>query len=353
MEKAKAHRESLDPGFNRGGGGQDVEDFRSAQRARERDSREQDGRSSRCQSAFLVLFSLLGSNSACVDDEKRRSNDDRDRNPKSIPTGPRADRNKGPPQFTSRSGGMAPPPPPGQKQGDSSGGNSGADDGTGMTSSELSAIRSRYLGVDKKKRPVRKISDRKFVFDWAEQDDTFAMDSPSAVGSQRQGAAVMFGRGHLAGMENTSVPHLPRPSSSSSAAAAGEGSSMVLDATGRKKVAIDERHWSEKPLSEMKDRDWRIFREDFSISARGRFFVLSMYNASDSWLLIGGNIPHALRSWDESAIPPPILDIIAGIGYKDPSPIQRQAIPIGLQNRDLIGIAETGLPPSLAYSSKL
>lgn len=132
-----------------------------------------------------------------------------------------------------------------------------------MTSSELSAIRSRYLGVDKKKRPVRKISDRKFVFDWAEQDDTFAMDSPSAVGSQRQGAAVMFGRGHLAGMENNSVPHLPRPSQ------AGETNSMALDATGRKKIAIDERHWSEKPLDEMKDRDWRIFREDFSISARG------------------------------------------------------------------------------------
>ncbi len=37
-----------------------------------------------------------------------------------------------------------------------------------------------------------------------------------------------------------------------------------------------------------------------------------------------------------------ILDIVDKIGYKEPSPIQRQAIPIGLQNRDIIGIAETG-----------
>lgn len=57
----------------------------------------------------------------------------------------------------------------------------------------------------------------------------------------------------------------------------------------------------------------------------------------------GGQIPHPLRSWKESAIPPPILDVIDKIGYKEPSPIQRQAIPIGLQNRDIIGIAETGL----------
>ncbi|KIM31076.1 hypothetical protein M408DRAFT_65652 [Serendipita vermifera MAFF 305830] len=272
-EKAKAHREALDRD-----GREEVEDFRSSNRARERDSRDQDGRGG----------------------------------------------SMGPPSVTSN----------GQTQ-QSSGTSAGAgtDDGTSMTSSELSAIRSRYLGVDKKKRPVRKISDRKFVFDWAEQDDTFAMDSPSAVGSQRQGAAVMFGRGHLAGMENTALPHLPRPThAAGSGNAAGDPGAMAIDAIGgRRKTTIDERHWSDKPLDEMKDRDWRIFREDFSISARG------------------GSIPHPLRSWDESPIPPPILDIIARIGYKDPSPIQRQAIPIGLQNRDLIGIAETGSGKTAAF----
>lgn len=74
----------------------------------------------------------------------------------------------------------------------------------------------------------------------------------------------------------------------------------------------------------MKDRDWRIFREDFSIAARG------------------GAIPVPLRSWEESTIPRKILQVIDEVGYKEPSPIQRQAIPIGMQNRDLIGIAKTG-----------
>lgn len=81
----------------------------------------------------------------------------------------------------------------------------------------------------------------------------------------------------------------------------------------------------------MRDRDWRIFREDFSIAARG------------------GSIPHPLRTWRESGIPPQILDIIDEIGYKEPSPIQRQAIPIGLSYRDLIGIAQTGSGKTAAF----
>ncbi|GLB35034.1 putative DEAD box helicase family protein [Lyophyllum shimeji] len=205
-----------------------------------------------------------------------------------------------------------------------------------MTETDLSAIRSRYLGVDKKKRKIRKMNDRKFVFDWDAQDDTFAEDSPVAVGSNRRGAQVMFGRGRIAGIDDGGGVGPRR---------AGEAESHLADPLERRMAAksgLDERHWTEKPLSEMKERDWRIFREDFSISARG------------------GQIPHPLRSWAESTIPVAILECIEKIGYKEPSPIQRQAIPIGLQNRDIIGIAETGsgktaafVIPMLAFISSL
>lgn len=97
------------------------------------------------------------------------------------------------------------------------------------------------------------------------------------------------------------------------------------------KQAFDDRHWTEKELDGMQDRDWRILREDFNISTKG------------------GSIPRPIRSWDESTIHPTILEIIEKLGYKDPSPIQRQAIPIGLQNRDIIGVAETGSGKTAAF----
>ncbi|KAH7923881.1 hypothetical protein BV22DRAFT_1130324, partial [Leucogyrophana mollusca] len=121
-----------------------------------------------------------------------------------VPTGPRADRQRsGPTSHTaspapSASASMPPPPVPTH--------HTLPEPATPyvppMTTDDLSAIRSRYLGVDKKKRKIRKMNDRKFVFDWDAQDDTFVEDAPVAVGSARQGAQVMFGRGRLAGMDD-------------------------------------------------------------------------------------------------------------------------------------------------------
>ena len=247
-----------------------------------------------------------------------------------IPTAPRAQREKAaaqPSQLStslSTSNTMPPPPPPSSSE--------TTTDLPPMSDTDLSAIRSRYLGVDKKKRKIRKMNDRKFVFDWDTQDDT-AADMPAPPVVPGQGVAqVMFGRGHIAGMDDY---HGARRTGADS---------QLTDSMERRRAAkngIDERHWSEKPLHEMKDRDWRIFREDFSIAARGECARCALHSAFP-YARAGGSIPHPLRSWEESSIPPQILEIIDQVGYKEPSPIQRQAIPIGMQNRDIIGIAETG-----------
>ncbi|KDQ18111.1 hypothetical protein BOTBODRAFT_29433 [Botryobasidium botryosum FD-172 SS1] len=273
-----------------------------------------------------------------------RRNDDRPPPPNrpayqnGVPTGPRADRARNAPS------GSGPVPP--ARPSPSSAANASLPNESAqtpftppLTETDLSAIRSRYLGVDKKKRKIRKMNDRKFVFDWDEQEDTFASAS---VTPGLKTAGVMFGRGHLAGMDGGDANAGAGSGSTGKGTDTGPRHADSLERRKAAKSGIDERHWTEKPLSEMKERDWRIFREDFSISARG------------------GHIPLPLRSWEESAIPQSILDIIASVGYKEPSAIQRQAIPIGLQNRDLIGIAETGsgktasfVIPMLIYISQL
>ena len=50
-----------------------------------------------------------------------------------------------------------------------------------------------------------------------------------------------------------------------------------------------------------------------------------------------------LRSWKEGGFPDEIMRIIEKCGYESPTPIQRMALPIGMMNRDIIGVAETGL----------
>ncbi|CAF1501785.1 unnamed protein product, partial [Rotaria sordida] len=60
----------------------------------------------------------------------------------------------------------------------------------------------------------------------------------------------------------------------------------------------DERHWSEKNLEEMTERDWRIFKEDYDITTKG------------------GNVPHPIRSWNEAGLQKDILDVIKTCGYK-------------------------------------
>src|SRR3990167_2026066 len=54
----------------------------------------------------------------------------------------------------------------------------------------------------------------------------------------------------------------------------------------------------------------------------------------------GGNQP--AESFYGLGIEPRILDILETIKFKVPTPIQLKAIPIALQGKDIIGVAQTG-----------
>lgn len=200
---------------------------------------------------------------------------------------------------------------------------------------ESEAIRERYLGILKKKRRVRRLNDRKFVFDWDANEDT---SNDYNVLYKARHNAQFFGRGHIAGIDikeqkknqNKFYGDLLEQRRTE---AEKEQEKVRLKKVKKRedKQKWDDRHWTEKDFDEMTERDWRIFREDYNITIKG------------------GKIPNPIRKWSEAGFPDEINKIIDSVGYKEPTPIQRQAIPIGLQNRDIIGIAETGSGKTLAF----
>jgi ATP-dependent RNA helicase DDX23/PRP28 len=224
------------------------------------------------------------------------------------------------------------------------------------------------LGAPKEKKKVMKPADKfKFMFDWEPEADTSRDLNP--LYASRHEAALQFGRGLRAGVDRVEAKTAaaaaetatlarqrmgedgrpqPPPSREEAAAAAEERrralavSLAAEERYDRAKAAPQIVHWSTKALTEMNDRDWRIFREDHSIATKG------------------GKVPNPFRSWAEAPLPEPILRAVEKVGYVKPSPIQMAAIPIGVAQRDVIGIAETGsgktcafVLPMLAYIMRL
>ena len=223
---------------------------------------------------------------------------------------------------------------------------------------EAALLRARYLGPEvnkhsnfsaKKKR--MRTTEKKFNFEWDPDDDTSRENDPlysqqtayrgysfAGVGGEFDEDAERRARKRARMIEERDLEF------------GKERAKGIMEDFYRARDKARERaertglgrHWSEKRLEEMRERDWRIFKEDFGISTKG------------------GSIPNPMRNWDESGLPPRLLDIVDRVGYKDPSPIQRAAIPIALQARDLIGVAVTGsgktaafLLPLLVYISDL
>jgi ATP-dependent RNA helicase DDX23/PRP28 len=103
---------------------------------------------------------------------------------------------------------------------------------------------------------------------------------------------------------------------------ASSAEDRLLDALDRREGSAV--HWSQKPLRDMRARDWGLMRAEFRIGTRG------------------GRVPLPMRTWRESALPARLVDAVERVGYRRPTPIQMQAIPVALAGRDLMGVAETG-----------
>lgn len=62
------------------------------------------------------------------------------------------------------------------------------------------------------------------------------------------------------------------------------------------------------------------------------------------------NSPEANREFAELGLGPELLQALTELGYEEPTPIQREAIPHLLEGRDLIGLAATGTGKTAAFT---
>ncbi|QLL34796.1 hypothetical protein HG536_0H01710 [Torulaspora globosa] len=138
----------------------------------------------------------------------------------------------------------------------------------------------------------------KFAFDWSEDSDTLAGYQPIV---NPQLSSLLQNEQHNSSLE---LAYMGKP-------------------------------WREKTWEEMTDRDWRILKEEFEITTKG------------------GSIENPLRNWHELGLLGKELEniLVKRLGYKEPTPIQRIAIPniCRKDKRDFLGIASTGSGKTLAF----
>src|SRR4030088_2341810 len=63
--------------------------------------------------------------------------------------------------------------------------------------------------------------------------------------------------------------------------------------------------------------------------------------------------PETTTSFADLALRPELLQALSELGYEEPTPIQREAIPPMLANRDLLGQAATGTGKTAAFALPL
>ncbi|XDG10242.1 hypothetical protein ABKA04_009857 [Annulohypoxylon sp. FPYF3050] len=64
----------------------------------------------------------------------------------------------------------------------------------------------------------------------------------------------------------------------------------------------------------------------------------------------GSTVESTPKTFKDLGIVDPLVEACHSLGYKHPTPIQAQSIPLALQNRDLIGLAETGSGKTAAFT---
>ncbi|ELP90678.1 DEAD box ATP-dependent RNA helicase, putative, partial [Entamoeba invadens IP1] len=185
-----------------------------------------------------------------------------------------------------------------------------------LTKEEQAEIIQQYRGGIKPLKKLQKPSEKFKIPSLRElltvkpEDDT--TNDPNEMYNTPISYTPLFGRGTFGG---DFVGHMPKSKKSSRSSTHTDNEMNIIT----------------KSLEEMTENDWRIVRENISLSVSG------------------GEVVRPLRKWSDVTFLPEIQATLSKLNYSEPTPVQAATIPIALNMRDIIGLAETGTGKTAAY----
>jgi ATP-dependent RNA helicase RhlE len=99
----------------------------------------------------------------------------------------------------------------------------------------------------------------------------------------------------------------------------------------------------------------KLRRHDTKISLKRGLKTNNVFKRSNRTALFGfGKVVNVLAGtsrsgFDDLGISPALLEAIRNLNFSEPTPVQKQAIPVAILGRDIIGIAQTGTGKTIAF----
>lgn len=114
-----------------------------------------------------------------------------------------------------------------------------------------------------------------------------------------------------------------------------EGQGPIVMTKGKSKSRTKRRKMKDEPSSTTRRQEMNAFRNSHHI------------------YVTGSDVPDAVKTFEELQtsyhVPPYILRNVQASGYKEPTPIQMQAVPLMLQGREILACAPTGSGKTVAF----
>ncbi|KAI0200091.1 hypothetical protein F4808DRAFT_430542 [Astrocystis sublimbata] len=121
---------------------------------------------------------------------------------------------------------------------------------------------------------------------------------------------------------------------------------LALTAKARKKKDIPTHDYSKLDMEPIRKNFW-VEPQELSEMTEAELTDLRL--ELDGIKVSGKDMPKPVQKWSQCALSRKTLDVISGLGFDKPTPIQMQAFPAIMSGRDVIGVAKTGSGKTLAF----